>query len=120
MSSNNSTFNDLKRSSKSEYDEKIFFVWAFSILVFIGIIGNLISLFVFLRSIRHVPKILARTSLTLLTLSNLMYLIIIWYYKVLKKIHKRLYLVDSDVLVCKSVIYFIHLASTLNALITVR
>ena len=113
--------NRLKSLSISYFEQinDIFNIYVSSLLVFIGIIGNLISIFVFVRSVRHSPKILTRNSLILLTLSNLMYLMLVWYYQVLKRFYDRLYLVNSHVVVCKSVIYSINLAITLNALITV-
>ncbi len=91
-----------------------------SFLVFIGVIGNSISLLVFARSNRFAPKILTRTSLILLTISNIMYLILIWYFKVFRIVGQIRFLsVDSNTFACKSVMYLIGLAITLNSLITV-
>ncbi len=96
-----------------------FNVYVSSLLVFIGIIGNLISLLVFARSLRHSPKIQTCNSFIVLTASNLMYLILVWYFQVLKRFYDRFYLMNSNVFVCKSVIYSINLSIALNALITV-
>lgn len=91
-----------------------------SFLVFIGVIGNSISMLIFARSNRFAPKILTRTSLILLTISNIMYLTLLWYYKVFRIVDSIRFLsVDSNAYACKSVLYLIGLAITLNSLITV-
>ncbi len=115
---NNTDTND--RPSNFHQIVDFFNIYVSSFLVFIGIIGNLISILVFVRSIRHSPKILTRNSLILLTFSNLMYLMLVWYYQVLEIFYDRFYLINTHTFVCKSVIYMINLAITLNALITVR
>ena len=104
-------------------------VYVCTILVVIGVIGNIISLLVFFRSARHTPKITTRHSFILLSLSNLVYLVLFWYYSVLPKIlrHFRfdtqladaLNLVHTNVYMCKSVIYSLNVSICINALITV-
>ena len=104
------------------------FIYLCSFLVVVGLIGNIISLVIFIRSCSQTPKIITRHSLLLLTLSNTIYLILFWYYKVLPKIVNAylansslssVYLVDSNTFMCKSIIYSINVAISLNASITV-
>lgn len=116
----NTTQNNSNCLFSNENIQHFFNVYVCTFLVCIGLIGNLISVCIFIRSVRHAPKILTRTSLILLTFSNLMYLTLVWYFRVLGKLDVRFYYINSNVYVCKLVIYLINLAITLNALITVR
>ena len=103
-------------------------VYVSSFLVAIGVFGNCISFLVFLRSSYYAPKIITRNSLILLTISNSVYLLLVWYYRVFPKLSNtfklendliRFYLVNSNSYVCKLTIYLINLAIALCALITV-
>ena len=105
-------------------------VYVCTFLVIIGVIGNVISLLVFARSARHSPKITTRHSFILLSLSNLVYLLMFWYFSVLTKwLHitkinsnsflNKINLVNSNVYICKSVMYTLHASICLNALVTV-
>lgn len=100
-------------------------------LVLIGLIGNIISIKVFMRSGHCPPLILQRHSLILLTLSNTIYLIVFFYSRVLSKLLNspmfdsstinflsKIYLMNDNAFICKFFNYTIHVAICLNAFIT--
>ena len=107
-------------------------VYACTLLCVMGVIGNFISLLVFFRSSRHSPKITTRHSFILLSLSNLAYLLVFWYYSVMPKMTRhfkldswasklinKLNVIHSSTYMCKSVIYSLNVFIFINALITV-
>lgn len=100
-------------------------------LVLIGLIGNIISIKVFMRSGHCPPLILQRHSLILLTLSNTIYLVVFFYLCVLSKLLNspmfdsstinflnKLYLMNDSAFICKFFNYTLHVAICLNAFIT--
>lgn len=104
-------------------------VYVCTFLVLIGLVGNLISLLVFIRSARHSPKITTRHSFILLSLSNLVYLLLFWYYSVMPRFLRyfkvdrafanRLNQINTSRFMCKSVLYSLNASICINALITV-
>lgn len=97
---------------------KFFTIYVHTFLVAVGVIGNIFSIFVFLRSVRNAPKILTRNSLILLTTSNSMYLVLVWCYNVAPRLQYLNTMVPNRYS-CKFIIYLINLAVSVNALITV-
>jgi hypothetical protein len=105
-------------------------VYLCTVLVVIGVIGNIISLIIFIRSAKYSPKITTRHSFILLSLSNLVYLLVFWYFSVFPKtlhyfqinnnIAANISLVNSNVYVCKSIFYSLNVSICINALITVN
>ena len=57
-----------------------------SFMIAVGIVGNVISVLVFLRCNRKTRKIKSNNILIMLTISNTLYLILYWYYSVLPKL----------------------------------
>lgn len=113
-----------------KYIELIYIVVC-STQIIIGLVCNIISLKVFMRSGKCSPIILQRHSLILLTLSNTFYLIVFFYSQILPKLVVGLFLEEStkeflskiyisnhSVFVCKFVQYFINVAICLNVSIT--
>nr|QVK45776.1 G protein-coupled receptor [Proales similis] len=113
-------------------------VYAGNALVFVGLVGNIISLLVFIRAGRKAPRIITRNLLILLSLSNIGYLLSFWYFLILNnwirslrdqadthglnwllQILTSLHRVHSNNFVCKSIVYLIGLTICLNASITV-
>ncbi len=109
-------------------------VYVCSLLCVMGVIDNFISLLVFFRSSRHSPKITTRHSFILLSLSNLAYLIVFWYYSVMPKMTRhfkiaseslismlisKINVINSNTYMCKSVLYSLNVFIFINALITV-
>lgn len=113
-----------------QYIELIYIVVC-STQIIIGLVCNIISLKVFMRSGKCSPIILQRHSLILLTLSNTFYLIMFFYSQILpkmvdsqfleestKELLGKIFISNHSVFVCKSVQYFINVAICLNASIT--
>ncbi len=107
------------------------YIYVCTSLVIIGIIGNIISLQVFMRSGRCQPIIIQRHSLILLTLTNTIYLLNFSYFKIVPKllesnmfnqstIHffENIYVMDTSVYSCKIVMYLLNAATCLNSFIT--
>ena len=61
-------------------------IYVSSFIVFFGVLGNLISFLVFVRSGRRNPRIVTRNLLLLLTVTNSTYLILYWIHRVLPKL----------------------------------
>ena len=130
---NITSLNNVTAASKFTHDKLIIYlnIYLCSFLIVIGIIGNFLSLIIFIRSSFYSPKIVTRYSLILLTVSNSIYLILFWYISILpsfnvifkissdnilKKIHL---LSNTNVIFCKMSYYLINVCLCLNALITV-
>lgn len=127
---------NLKQNSYSEWYNYLLknstpiHVYLCTVLVVIGVIGNIISLIIFIRSAKYSPKITTRHSFILLSLSNLVYLLVFWYFSVFPKtlhyfqinnnIATNISLVNSNVYVCKSIFYSLNVSICINALITVN
>jgi hypothetical protein len=61
-------------------------IYICTIFVLVGLIGNIISFFVFLKAGKKAPRIMTKNLLILLTLSNSIYLILFWYYSIFPKL----------------------------------
>jgi hypothetical protein len=98
-------------------------------LIFIGCFGNLISMIVFIRARNRMPKISGSSYMLALSLSNFVYLIFYFYTNTLSRvIHQfnltqtenflnKMYLVDTNNIVCRIVGFLKNYARTLNILI---
>lgn len=97
-----------------------------SIIVLVGVIGNTVSFFVFLRSGRHKPRIVTRNLLLLLTITNMFYLLFFWFHVVFPKlIEKQInsqqynFISSRNFYTCKLLTYAINVTVCLNATVTV-
>ncbi len=107
------------------------YIYVCTSLIIIGIIGNIISLKIFMRSGHCQPIIIQRHSLIILTLANTIYLLNFSYFKIVPKLlqsnmfsqstidfFEKIYLMDTNVLSCKIVLYLLNAATCLNSFIT--
>jgi hypothetical protein len=145
---NKSTHPSLIKSLPLEYITNILSIYLCSTLVLIGILGNLISFYTSLKYSVKTSHTFSQKTLVLLTISNSMYLVLFWYYSILpklinnfelnkpvnvtrtngtilnekqffsKNIFVQLYRINMNVLLCKSISYFISITIFINSSIT--
>ncbi len=128
---NNSFQNEFNiiNSKKSTNLINQFSIYICSLIVILGIIGNLVSFCVFLRAGKKISKsrIITKHLLILLTISNSVYLIFFWYFSIFPKLlvqfqhlntFKNFYIINSNIFVCKLISYWISIAICVNSSIT--
>ena len=132
----NLTFNDENLSNKNliQYflvTSNSINMFISSILIIIGLIGNLTSMITFLYSKSNLPKIASSNFLILLTLVNIIYLCLYWYTSTLNRtifylslkgktnVLNSFNLIDKNVMMCKIVGFIKNMFRTLNVSILV-
>ncbi len=145
---NKSTHPSLIKSLPLENITNILSIYLCTILVLIGILGNLISFYTSLKYNVKTSHNFSQRTLVLLTISNSIYLVLFWYYSILpklinnfelnkplnvsrangtisnekqffsKNIFVQLYRINTNVLLCKSISYLISITIFINSSIT--
>ena len=122
LNNNNSRFTTSGTTSSSFIN--FLNIYVCSLIIVVGIIGNMISFRIFLKSGKKQSKskIITKNLLILLSISNSIYLVLFWYYSVFPRTQsaffKKLFIFNSNVFVCKFISYWISIAICINSLIT--
>ena len=99
-------------------------IYITSLLALVGLLGNLVSLIIFVNADKHLPKIASRNYLILLTIVNTVYLLTHWYNSTFTRImiNYKLFvtwdLFNTSSIVCRSVGFTKSLCRMLSVLLT--